>query len=225
MCNLYAMLASQDSTRRHFAVDPARDYLGNAEPLPAIWPKYEAPILRLSEDGTRELVSAHWGFLTPKVSAKTGKALKPDAWNNARDDKLTKSGLWKDSFLNRRCLIPGTSFREAKGRNPAEDFWFALTGTDPRPLFAFAGLWRGGQPGIEGDEGDWTTHTMVTTSPNKLVEPVHPTRMPVILDPQDYETWLYGTPAEAAELLRPFPAEKMRTARQGVGLLTDNGEE
>lgn len=39
MCNLYAMLASQDSTRRHFAVDPARDYLGNAELLPAIWPK------------------------------------------------------------------------------------------------------------------------------------------------------------------------------------------
>lgn len=225
MCNLYAMLASQDSTRRHFAVDPARDYLGNAEPLPAIWPKYEAPILRLGEDGTRELVSAHWGFLTPKVSAKTGKALKPDAWNNARDDKLASSGLWKDSFLNRRCLVPGTSFREAKGRNPAEDFWFALIGDEERPLFAFAGLWRRGQPGIEGEEGGWITHTMVTTTPNKLVEPVHPTRMPVILDPQDYETWLYGTPAEAAELLRPFPAEKMRVVRQGSGLLVDKGEE
>ena len=66
---------------------------------------------------------------------------------------------------------------------------------------------------------------MVTTTPNKVVEPVHPTRMPVILDPQDYETWLYGTPAEAAELLRPFPAEKMRVVRQGSGLLVDKGEE
>lgn len=224
MCNLYAMLASQDSTRRHFAVDPARDYLGNAEPLPAIWPKYEAPILRLGEDGTRELVSAHWGFLTPKVSAKTGKSLKPDAWNNARDDKLASSGLWKDSFLNRRCLVPGTSFREAKGRNPAEDFWFALIGDEARPLFAFAGLWRRGQPGIEGEEGGWITHTMVTTTPNELVKPVHPTRMPVILDPEDYETWLRGSPAEAAALLRPLPAERMRIARQGFGVLTDNGE-
>ena len=95
--------------------------------------------------------------------------------------------VWKDSFLNRRCLVPGTSFREAKGRNPAEDFWFALIGDEARPLFAFAGLWRRGQPGIEGEEGGWITHTMVTTTPNKLVEPVHPTRMPVILDPQDYE--------------------------------------
>ena len=66
---------------------------------------------------------------------------------------------------------------------------------------------------------------MVTTSPNKLVGQVHPTRMPVILDPQDYEAWLHGSPAEAAELLRPFPAEKMRIARQGVGLLSDKGEE
>ena len=66
---------------------------------------------------------------------------------------------------------------------------------------------------------------MVTTSPNKLVEQVHPTRMPVILDPEDYETWLRGSPAEAAELLRPFPAAKMRVVRQGVGLLVDKAEE
>lgn len=223
MCNLYAMLANQDRTRRHFAVDPARDYLGNAEPLPAIWPKYEAPIVRLCEDGARELVSAHWGFLTPKVSARTGRPLKPDAWNNARDDKLTKSGLWKDSFLHRRCLIPATSFREAKGRNPATDVWFALKGEDLRPLFAFAGLWRDGQPGIDDEEGRWLTHTMVTTTANELVKPIHPTRMPVILDPTDYETWLTGTPEEATSLLRPYAVAKMRIATSGVGILKDDG--
>ena len=42
MCNLYAMLASQDSTRRHFAVDPARDYLGNAEPM-IVSPSFSSP--------------------------------------------------------------------------------------------------------------------------------------------------------------------------------------
>ena len=78
--------------RQLFAVSADRDLLGNAEPRPAIWPKYEAPIVRLTPDGERELVTAHWGFLTPKVSAKTGKPLKPEAWNNARDDKLNMAG-------------------------------------------------------------------------------------------------------------------------------------
>ncbi len=89
MCNLYAMLAGQDSTRRHFAVDPARDYLGNAEPLPAIWPKYEAPILRLGEDGTRELISAHWG------PAGAGDVMKVD----------TLSTTWALKTLHRIWLV------------------------------------------------------------------------------------------------------------------------
>lgn len=207
--------------RHLFRIELDQDHLGNAEPLPAIWPKYEAPVVRLTETGARELVKMHWGFLTPKVSEKTGKVLKPDAWNNARDDKVQKNGLWKSSFTHRRCLIPATSFREAKGRNPATDYWFAVAGEGKRPLFAFAGLWRTGQPGIEGEEGQWSTYTMVTTMPNELVKRIHPTRMPVILHLEDHETWLYGTPAQAAALLKPYPADHMRIVREGVGITTD----
>lgn len=223
MCNLYANATAQAAMRRLFDVDRKRDRLGNAQPLPAIWPKYEAPVVRLDDDGQRELLVMRWGFLTPKVSKTTGKPLKPDAWNNARDDKLRVSGLWKDSFRHRRCLILGSAFREAKGKNPAEDFWFGLAGSDEdeRQPFAFAGLWRDSQPGVEGEGADWLTHTMITTTANELVRPVHPTRMPVILDPENYELWLHGPEAEAFALLKPYPAEKMRIVRQGVGVTAD----
>lgn len=207
--------------RRIFEVASDFDRLGNFAPLPAIWPKYEAPVVRIDAGGRRELVNMRWGFLTPQVSKKTGKPIQPAAWNNARDDKLRRSGLWKDSFLHRRSLIPGSAFREAKGRNPATDYWFALKGDEDRPPFAFAGLWRAGQPGIEGDAGDWTTYTMVTTTANELVKPVHPTRMPVILDAQDYETWLTGSDEAAGNLLRPFSSERMQIVREGVGLTAD----
>lgn len=220
MCNLYSNRMSQHEMRRVFDVVPGLDHLGNADEWPAIWPKYEAPVVRLAPDGARELVSAHWGFLTPAVSKKTGKPIAAIAWNNARDDKMT-GGLWKDNFLNRRCLIPATSFREAKGRSPATDVWFALTGDEGRPPFAFAGLWRAGQPGVAGDQGAWLTHTMITTTANDLVRPVHPTRMPVILHQQDHEQWLKGSPAQAIALLRPFPADRMRIVREGVGILAD----
>ena len=53
--------------------------------------------------------------------------------------------------------------------------------------------------------------TIITTDPNEVMEPLHD-RMPVIIEPKDYDRWLQPTEAEALplDLLRPFPAEKMR---------------
>jgi putative SOS response-associated peptidase YedK len=47
--------------------------------------------------------------------------------------------------------------------------------------------------------------------PNELVEPLQ-NRMPVILQPKDYDRWLTpGDPQRLpVDLLRPFPAEQMR---------------
>ena len=59
---------------------------------------------------------------------------------------------------------------------------------------------------------EMNVYSMLTTTPNKLVKPIHPTRMPVILDPDDYEKWLTGSPDEATKLLRPFPPDQMRIA-------------
>ncbi len=155
------------------------------------------------------------------VKKKTGKPISPNAWNNARADKVATIGLWKDSFQNRRCLVPATSFREAKGRNPATDYWFALKGDEARPAFAFAGLWRDFQPGLPDDKKDLLTHTIITTTANDIVKPVHPNRMPVILEPESYEAWLHGSEDDALPLLRPYPADKMRIVREGVGILKD----
>ena len=142
MCNLYSNTTTQQAMRQLFQVTPDHDQLGNAEPLTAIYPNYDGPVVRLTDDGERELVSLPWGFRTTKKSKKTGATIKPSAWNNARDDKLSTAGLWKDSFINRRCLVPASSFCEAKGRNPARYHWFALKGEEPRPPFAFAGMWQ-----------------------------------------------------------------------------------
>ncbi|WP_298975671.1 SOS response-associated peptidase [uncultured Roseobacter sp.] len=224
MCNLYSSTTAVEAMRQLFEVSVENDHLGNAEPRTAIWPKYRAPVVRLNEDGERELVEMNWGFLTKKVSKKTGKDLKPQPWNNARDDAVMKNGLWKNSFLNRRCLVPASSFREAKGKNPAEDFWFALKDDVPRPPFAMAGLWQPTPPGLAAtlDDNTGFSHTVVTTTANEIVQPVHPTRMVVILDPADYETWLQGSPDEAKALLRPYPPERMQIVQQGYRVLQDD---
>lgn len=57
---------------------------------------------------------------------------------------------------------------------------------------------------------------MVTTTPNALVSPIHPTRMPVIVPPAHHETWLTGSVSEAQDCLVAYPAENMRIVRQGT---------
>lgn len=206
MCNLYANTSTQDLMRKLFELPRERDRLGNAEPRRAIFPKYPGPVLRLDAAEEPELVEMGWGFILPQKSKKTGKPILPKAVNNARDDKVQTSRFWKASFEERRCLIPATSFCEAKGRNPAVYHWFGVDGRSP---FCFAGIWRESKSGYGKGDGAIETYSMLTTTPNALVKQIHPDRMPVILDQADWTAWLNGTPEEAAKLLRPFPADRM----------------
>ena len=54
------------------------------------------------------------------------------------------------------------------------------------------------------------TFTLITTDANELLEPIHD-RMPVILEPKDYDRWLQlDDPTHPPiDLLRAFPAEQM----------------
>ena len=224
MCNLFSNTLPAEAMRRVFGVTPEGDRLGNQPPLPAIFPRHETPVVRREPDGRRSLVPMHWGFLMPQTSKKTGKPILPKAVNNARDDKLRTSRFWRQSFEERRCLIPGTSFCEAKGRQPATYYWFALTGDMPRPPMAFAAIWRRFRGRYRDEEPvEIDTVSMLTTIPNDLVRAIHPDRMPVILPPADWATWLEGTPDAAFGVIRPYPADGMRIVLSGQDAKADDG--
>ncbi|WP_299970169.1 SOS response-associated peptidase family protein [uncultured Roseobacter sp.] len=210
MCNLYSMTMPLDAVRHIFDVQPDRARVGNLEPMRSIWPKDEAPIV-LIDDGDRELVRGSWGFLTPNKSKKTGKWLKPQAWNNTRDDKVRSAPLWRDSFETRRCLIPATAYAEATGRNPATYHWANVRDAEG---FAFAGIWKR-QVGTLGEtEIDAMVFSIMTASPNSFAAQYH-TRMPVILPPDAYETWLTGSPDAAYSLLGGISADLMLLIGEG----------
>ena len=133
MCNLYSMTRSRDEVARLFRVSHNR--AAAFEPLRAIFPGHIAPVVRRAADGGRELSLLSWGC----VRLQPGRA--PKRVTNVRDDDVA-SPFWRDSFEQRRCLVPASSFCEPKGERPATWHWFALTGEEPRPLFAFPGLWR-----------------------------------------------------------------------------------
>lgn len=223
MCNLYANTTAQDEMRRLFEVTPGNDRLGNASAQPAIFPRDSAPVVRRQDEGVRELCAMQWGFLLPQTSKRTGRPILPKPVTNARDDKLRTSPFWRASFESRRCLVPASAFCEPKGRKPAVYHWFGLAAEEEgaRPPFAFAGLWRRWRGEIKGEPVDLEVYAIVTTRPNPLVARVHPDRMPVILDPADFAAWLDGPVDAAADLLGPFPEDRMRIVRRGEGLTAD----
>lgn len=211
MCNLYSLNKKRDAVARFFRVSHNRSVA--IEPLPAIFPRHVAPVMRLAEDGEREIVTMSWGFML----LQDGRAPRPVT--NVRDDTLRKSKFWRGSFEERRCLVPATSFCEPNGDvKPATWNWFALKGHEERPLFAFPGIWRRyrGPVKKDGPNADIETYAFLTTTPNPLVATINHERMPVLLTREDdLDTWLSGSPDEAAALAREYPPHQMRIVLEG----------
>lgn len=158
-------------------------------------PTQHAPVLLLKE-GSRALDVFRWGLI-PSWAKDASIAAK---MINARAETVgTKFRL---SFERRRCLVPASGFYEwmktASGKVP---HW--IHPADGAPM-TFAGMWEYWRP-MPDAEGV-LSFTIVTTTPNADVAPLHD-RMPVVIAPADRDAWLDpATPTEAAmALLRPAP--------------------
>ena len=136
---------------------------------------------------------------------------------NARDDNV-ESKFWKDSFEQRRCLVPATAFCEPDEGNPARWHWFALNGEAERPLFAFAGIYRQWKGPIKKADPnvDIEVYSFITTLPNALTETINHERSPVLLTKEEeFSTWLTGSPQEAFGLIRTSNPQSMRIVQSG----------
>ena len=159
-----------------------------------IAPTQDAPVVRVSPEGTREMAMLRWG-LVPSWARDTGVGTK---MINARGESVAGKPAFREAMAQRRCLVPASGFFEWKG-TPGHKQPFAITVAD-RPLFALAGLWeswrpRGGAP-VE-------TFTIVTTEANDAVAQIHD-RMPVILPKESEDAWLRAGVSEASTLLKPY---------------------
>tara|TARA_R110002020_G_scaffold16871_55_gene59747 strand:- start:931 stop:1185 length:255 start_codon:yes stop_codon:yes gene_type:complete len=64
MCNLYSLTEGQQAIRDFTRT--TRDSAGNLSALPAIFPDYQAPVIRTAQSGERELLMMRWGMPGPK---------------------------------------------------------------------------------------------------------------------------------------------------------------
>jgi putative SOS response-associated peptidase YedK len=160
----------------------------NLQPRYNIAPTQDVMFVHLDKEGNLELDEGRW-WLVPWFAKELPKA----AMFNARIETVDSSGAFREGFKSRRCLIPADGYFEwTKGEDEGKDPWL-LQLPDAQP-FSFAGIWA------HNDNLGVTSCTIITAPAVPEIADIH-SRMPVMLPPEAYSTWLntdiQGTDAKA----------------------------
>jgi putative SOS response-associated peptidase YedK len=194
MCGRYLLTAAPEEIAALFG------YLDGEwfPPRHNIAPSQPIAVVRHVRD-VRRFALVRWGLVPAWVEDPGRFSLLI----NARAEGLATKPAFKGAFQYRRCLVPATGFYEWRRGSGRERQPFLVRRRDRRP-FAFAGLW---EAWMGRDGGELDSACIVTTGANRLLQPIHE-RMPVIVDPGDYDRWLDAgrhRPGAIGDLLRPAP--------------------
>ncbi|MGF7180075.1 SOS response-associated peptidase [Tunturiibacter psychrotolerans] len=198
MCGRYGLKSDKQKIADEFhakKVSPKVVFAPNYNVAPSI----HLPVVRLDEEGNRELTLMRWGLIP--FFSKDGKAA--NRMTNARAETVATLPAYREAFRRRRCIVPADWFYEWQGLDPQRkktQSW-AIARKDRR-LLGMAGLWESWNDPVTLQPLE--TYTILTTEPNEVMQPIH-TRMPFILRPEEYQRWLepFDPARPPTDLLRP----------------------
>jgi putative SOS response-associated peptidase YedK len=189
-----------DEIAKYFGASLAEQLL---EPSYNVAPTNEVYVV--TETGeTRRLEPMRWGLVPfwakdPSVGAKM---------INARAETIATKNAYRRALEKRRCIIPADGFYEWKkipGQKAKQPMFIHRADGD---RFAFAGLWEVWRNPDRPDDPPLHSCTIITGPANDAVADVHD-RMPVMLPPDAWDTWLDQDVRDLAvvsKLLVPAPA-------------------
>lgn len=223
MCGRFVSSSSPEEIARYFDAEPPAAEAA-LEPSWNVAPTNDVYVV--SEDGgVRRLVPHHWGLVpiwakTPAIGSRM---------INARAETLADKNAFRHAFRRRRCIVPVDGFYEWKvvpGQKTKQPYF--IHRSDGEPL-AFAGLWEEWRGPDRGGNQQLRSTTIITTTANETMAPVHD-RMPVLLAPSTWDTWLApdNTDTEAlGRLLVPAPPGilVMHPVGTAVGNVRNKGPE
>ncbi len=187
MCGRFTLATTASEIAAHFGVEIDR----SLRPRYNIAPSQPILAMRKTPDKQRAMALMQWGLIPHWV--KNLASWKANLIN-ARAETVSEKSSFQGAFKYRPCLIAASGYYEwSRAKQP---YYFQVA---KRPLFALAGLWEAWSNG----EGELITCSILTTKANAQASSVHH-RMPVIVRPQDYDSWL-GELEERKRLLACLP--------------------
>jgi putative SOS response-associated peptidase YedK len=177
VCGRYELNETPARIGSRYRVEPGDlDFSQNAD----VRPTDKNPVILLRE-GQRIASMRRWGIVP--YWAKDPKAISTPF--NARAEEAYAKPMFRGPFKSKRCLVPATAFFEWQaipGQKKKQKMRITRTDGDMVTLAGLYDHWHRGDEAIE-------SYTILTTSPNTLMEPIH-NRMPVILGQSDEDEWL-----------------------------------
>jgi len=194
MCGRYTLTKPKKSIESHFqAALPKGEYRERYN----IAPTQVMPVVVSAHD-ERAFEAMRWGLIPSW--AKDLKTQSPLI--NARAETIQEKPSFRSSFKKRRCLVPADGFYEWTKRDSGKvPYRIYLEGEG---IFAFAGIWS-----EWGKEDELLrSFSIITTEANSALKSLHD-RMPVILDPENYDHWLDSSQKDPVSLLTAYPPERL----------------
>jgi putative SOS response-associated peptidase YedK len=184
MCGRYIITSAPEALRQLFGYGeqpnfPPRHNVAPTQPVPVV----------ILESGIRRFKLMRWGFLPSWVKDPRKFALVI----NARSETVLEKPSFRNAIRRRRCLLPADGYYEWQA-SPLRKRPFCIRRRDGQPI-AFAGVaetWTG----PNGEEVD--TVAIVTAAAAPEMALLHD-RVPVTIEPRDFDLWLDGD-AVSAEL-------------------------
>jgi putative SOS response-associated peptidase YedK len=212
MCGRYATSATPDDLVADFEVDdvvgelPGPDF--NVAPTVAV-PAVLERTRKDSGEVQRRLTPLVWGLVPswakdPSIGSRM---------INARLETVAVKPAFRKAFSARRCLLPADGFYEWYTPESATKVLGRPVRAKKQPFFvhradgrrlAMAGLyeiWRDPSKSPDDDSAWLRTCTVITTQATDAVGHIHD-RMPMVVGPEDYDTWLDPTMTDPDAALR-----------------------
>lgn len=155
-------------------------------------------VLAILNDGKQNRAGyLKWGYIPSYAKDEKTTII------NTRSETITEKNAFKDSFFQRRMIIPVDSFYEwQKDKTPVRIF------LKDKSIFALAAIWNSFQK--ENGEKIFT-FSIITTNANNLIKDIHD-RMPVIIPVDKIDNWLNPNNKDIDDLksmLIPFSEDLM----------------
>lgn len=199
MCGRYPLFKKLDDIQKFLNAEDITQH--EIKPTYNAPPSSIMPVAYETDDRSRIIDRLYWGFM--KWQPEPGK--KPFTQPNAKDSSVAKKSMWKKAFLQNRCIVPANGFFEWHGKKGNKTPHYIFPKDDD--FFGLAGIYSDLSP----DESASKSYSIITTSPNKLMENIH-NRMPVILHPSEFNDWLdpdNNDPDYLQDFLKPYPDDAM----------------
>src|SRR5262245_1054744 len=194
MCGRYGRWSRRQRIEELVGIEPSG--LDDFPDLYNITPGVNSWVAR-AKDGKPTLYSYLWG-LVPYWSKDPKKGVRPI---NAKAETAHERPMFRKLIRERRCLIPANCYYEWKQTKIAKRP-YCIRMEDESPFF-IGGMW---DVWNAREENRLYTFTVLTTFPNDVSATVHD-RMPVIVQPEDYQRWLDPENEDVSDLLAPTPAD------------------